>query len=262
MLVADDYGDAGLSGGDLVLSSSSAPGTTGQTSGGTYYGSSPSIVPSDNGITLDQVNDALRASPAWRRFMVQRFGNAGTAADPFPPPAIRLTDDDRKLLQADMERAGFVFPDGMEIDPAGNINQNQGFFAHWYYWAPALAAAAVLTLGFAGYGPLAGVLGGGGGAGATGAAVTTTAGTGAAVTGTALAGGAVAAGTAIPWTAIIGTGTALGTRLLTAGPSDLDLAPPSSTTAPPSSTTIGGMDTTTLVLLGAAALVLLLVVTR
>ena len=116
----------------------------------------PTTAPQNNGVTLNQFNDALRASPAWQAFM-QRSGQN--------PASVRLSDSQRQALQRELEGAGMVFPRGMEIDPAGNINQDQGMsrlWANpWFRWS-VIGGAALATMGAAGWGPLAGVMGGGG----------------------------------------------------------------------------------------------------
>lgn len=160
-------------------------------------------IPTENGVALDQLNDALRRSPAWQRFMIQRFGT--NPQDPTSAnPIVRLTDNDRRLLQSEIERYIGPFPDGMEIDPGGNVNQNQGFWAHWYFWVPALAAATIITMGVAGWGPLAGVLSAGGGGGAA-------AGVAAAGGGGAAAAAGTGAGTAA---AIVGAASAVVPRIV------------------------------------------------
>lgn len=121
--------------------------------------------PRDNGLTLDTFNDALRASPGWQAFM-QRNGAV-------PGRPIKLSDAQRQALKRELEAAGMVFPRGMEIDPAGNINQDQGVSRYWanpYIRAALFSGAALATMGAAGFGPLAGVLGGGGGSAAAGTA--------------------------------------------------------------------------------------------
>lgn len=204
------------------------------------------VIPTENGVALDRLNQALNASPAWQRFMIERFGtnpNDPTSANPI----IRLTDRDRKLLQSEIERFIGPFPSGMEIDPAGNINQNQGFFAHWYFWVPALAAATIVTMGVAGWGPLAGVLSAGGGGTAAG--------------GVALAGGGTAAaaaggGTAATIATIAGAAPGI-IRTVQNRNNQPTPNTPTSTTRPP--TTLGGVNlssTQWLVLAGVAALLL------
>lgn len=120
-------------------------------------------VPTDNGVTLDQFNQALRASPAWSDYLRRQGYQRPTEQ------AIKLNDRQRKGLQRELEATGMVFPKGMEIDPAGHINQDQGMSRLWanpvFRWS-VIGGVALASLGAAGWGPLAGVMGGGGGAGA------------------------------------------------------------------------------------------------
>lgn len=120
--------------------------------------------PTQNGVRLDQFNDALRQSPGWQQFM--RRQGYRLQGEP-----IRLSDTQRRALQAELTRAGVQFPKGMDIDPAGNINQaNQGVFQNKWVQVGLVSAAALATMGAAGYGPLAGLLSSGGGAAGGGAA--------------------------------------------------------------------------------------------
>jgi hypothetical protein len=124
-------------------------------------------IPTRSGLSLDAVNDALRASPAWQDF-IRRKGQAGGAR-------VKLSDADRRELETELARAGLVLPEGMNIDPAGNINEkNQGVFQNKWVQAGLIAGAAAATMGAAGFGPLAGLMGGSAGstAGGTAAAAT------------------------------------------------------------------------------------------
>lgn len=138
-------------------------------------------IPTDSGLTLDKVNDALRASPAWQDFM-RRKGQLGGR--------VKLSDADRRELETVLATAGVPMPKGMNIDPAGNINEsNQGVFQNKWVQAGLIAAAAAATMGAAGFGPLAGLLSSGGGAATGGTAAAATA------AGTTAAGGAGTAAT-------------------------------------------------------------------
>jgi hypothetical protein len=118
--------------------------------------------PTRNGIGLDQFNDAMRQSPAWRSFM-QRNGQ------PLDGRPIRLSEGQRQSLASELRRAGFALPNGVEVDPAGNINQdNTGFFEKTSVRIALAGAAAAATAGALGWGPLAGLLSSGGQAGAGG----------------------------------------------------------------------------------------------
>lgn len=148
-------------------------------------GVTPRTAPRDNGVALDQFNDGLRASPAWQAF-IQRSGFQ-------PGGRIKLSDSQRQALQRELEAAGVRLPEGMNVDPAGNINQVAGVLKNRWVQIGLGSAAALATMGAAGFGPLAGVLSGGGGgaaaaggAGAAGASGVGAAGTAAGVAGAAL----------------------------------------------------------------------------
>lgn len=133
-----------------------------------------STAPQENGLALDEFNAALRASPGWQSF-VQR---AGYRLDGSP---IKLSGDQRQALKRQLESTGVQFPKGVEIDQAGNVNQDQGASRYWnnpYVKIAIIGGAALATMGAAGFGPLAGAFGTGGaaGAGAGAAAGATTAG--------------------------------------------------------------------------------------
>lgn len=131
-------------------------------------------VPTENGVDLDRFNDALRASPAWQAF-VRRNGFQ-------PNGPVKLSGNQREALKRQLESTGIVFPKGMEIDPAGNVNQDQGvskIAGNKFVQIGLIAGASLATMGAAGFGPLAGMMGGA----STSAAAGTTAATVAGVTG-------------------------------------------------------------------------------
>lgn len=122
-------------------------------------------VPSRSGLTLDRINDAMRQSPAWRAFM-QRKGQ------PLDGRPIKLSERDRQELRVEMARAGFQIPSDMEIDPAGNFNEDDtGVFEKTSVRIALAVGAGVATAGALGWGPLAGMLSSGGGSAAGGGAV-------------------------------------------------------------------------------------------
>lgn len=134
-----------------------------------------SVAPTQNGIALDDFNAGLRASPAWQQFVQA----AGYKLDGSP---IKLTSHQRIALRAKLAQAGITLPPGVEIDPAGNVNQDQGWSR---YKKPvltglAIAGATLATMGAAGFGPLAGVMGHGAAAAAAGSGAGGTAATGSA----------------------------------------------------------------------------------
>jgi hypothetical protein len=82
-----------------------------------------------------------------------------------------LNDKQRKQVQAAIEKElGFQFPGGIEIDPAGNMNENEGV-GKWAKDPRTYLAigGAVTGLGALGVGPLAGLFSGASGAGAAAA---------------------------------------------------------------------------------------------
>jgi hypothetical protein len=101
-----------------------------------------------------------------------------------------LNDKDRERVKAAIERElGIKFPKGVEIDPAGNMNENEGVGKYAKDWKTYAAIGGAATgLGALGIGPLSGLFGAGAGAGSG-------AGAGAAASGAGAA-GAGAAGTA------------------------------------------------------------------
>ena len=120
--------------------------------------------PTDNGIGLDRFNDLMRAGPLWQNFMARAgYGTPGNLAT-----TIRLTDNQRRALQAELQAAGVMFDPGMEIDPAGNVNQDQSIFGNNKWVRFAIIGAAVAATVFGVPGLWGGFVGGGaGGAGAT-----------------------------------------------------------------------------------------------
>jgi hypothetical protein len=103
---------------------------------------------------IDQFNEQLRAMPEYQEFL------RSLGAD--PSGALRLTDSQRKQAERWVQtRYGNI--GNLEIDPAGNVNQDEGFSRHAKWMIPAAIGAATLGVGAAGAGPLAGLFGGGGG---------------------------------------------------------------------------------------------------
>lgn len=143
----------------------------------------PGAVPGKktNEVSLDAWNQAFRSSPEYVEFM-QSIG-----VDPSGP--IRLSDSQREQFKRYLQTKGIALPSGMEIDPAGNLNQNEGVgkYATNPWVLGGLAAGSMLIPGVgpavlgglksagAGIGKAVGIGGGAGGAGsaagtATGAA--------------------------------------------------------------------------------------------
>lgn len=76
-------------------------------------------VPTQNGPQLDGGNDAMRGTDWWQAYIASQ----GFKLDGSP---IRLNDNQRKELQRIAEQHGMRFDGHMQIDPAGNVNQDQG----------------------------------------------------------------------------------------------------------------------------------------
>jgi len=113
-------------------------------------------------VDLNTFNQSLRTSAFWRQWMQARGKN--------PDGPIQLSDAERTQLQRDLERTGVQFRGNLEMDPAGNMNQNEGFGKQAKRWGPIVGAAALTLFGIPGVMP--GLLSGGGAAagGAAGAA--------------------------------------------------------------------------------------------
>lgn len=126
-------------------------------------------------VALDQFNQSLRSSQFWRDWLRARGLN--------PDGPVKLTDQQRKQLQRDLAAIG-VDSKGLEIDPAGNLNQNEGFGKQAKRWGPVVGGAALMAFGipgvmpgmFAGGGAAAGGAAAGGAGAATGAGVASAAG--------------------------------------------------------------------------------------
>lgn len=115
--------------------------------------------------SIDQFNEALRANPEYRAFL-QSIG-----VNPNGP--LRLSDSQRRQARG-WVRSRYGNVGDLEVDPAGNLNQDEGFSRHAKWMIPAAIGAGTLGFGAAGMGPLAGLFGGSGSAagaaGASGAA--------------------------------------------------------------------------------------------
>ncbi len=139
---------------------------------------------------INRFNEQWRASPQYRQILTQVGAN--------PDGPLHLSNDQREAVKRLMEQAGFQIPKG-EIDPAGNVNEDEGFSKHAKWIIPAAIGAATLGVGALGAGPAAGLFGGLGGGSAAG--------------GGAAAGGALASSsipTSLAMGAVPGIGAAAG----------------------------------------------------
>ena len=82
-----------------------------------------------------------------------------------PSKPVKLSDAQRQAFRRYLESQGASFPSGIEIDAAGNMNENEGFGTQLKKWGPLAAGIAVTMFGIPGT-PIAGLLSGGGSAAA------------------------------------------------------------------------------------------------
>jgi hypothetical protein len=99
---------------------------------------------------IDQRNQGLRTNEGYRSFL------SSIGADPAGP--LKLSDQQRKQAEAYAQANGLGM-DGLQIDPAGNWNQDEGWSKHKKWAIPAAAGVGAIFGGPA----LLGALGGGGG---------------------------------------------------------------------------------------------------
>lgn len=141
---------------------------------------------------INQWNEQWRSSPLYQQGL-QAVG------EPTNGP-ITLDTNQRKLLQQWLQGQGVQFPKGVEIDPAGNMNEDEGFGKQLKKWGPIVGGGALMAFGIPGLMP--GLIGGAGAGGAGTAAASGTTFGGANAAGT--IGGSLTSGLA-------GTNSALGT---------------------------------------------------
>jgi hypothetical protein len=118
---------------------------------------------------LNDWNNTWRSSPYYTEIMMS------IGVDPTKP--MKLSDEQRKIVQSRLEQmAGQPFENGLEIDPAGNMNQNEGFGKQLKKWGPLAGGVALTLFGIPGVMP--GLLSGGASAAAPTAASAATGGGG------------------------------------------------------------------------------------
>jgi hypothetical protein len=107
---------------------------------------------------INQFNEQWRSSPLYQQGL-QAVG------EPTNGP-ITLDGNQRKMLLQWMQQQGVQVPQGAEIDPAGNANENEGFGKQLKKWGPIVGGAALTAFGIPGVMPglIGGGFGGGGGA--------------------------------------------------------------------------------------------------
>ena len=118
--------------------------------------------PRNEGQSLNQFNDQLRAHPEYQAFLRSIGAN--------PNGALRLSGAQRSQAERFVRSKFPDLPGKFQIDPAGNVNTDHGLSTAWsnpYFRYPLLAAGALGTAGALGaFGGAAGAAGTGGGAGA------------------------------------------------------------------------------------------------
>lgn len=88
---------------------------------------------SDGRYNRDRIFSSLGIAPGPDGDYGQRFG---------------LNDNDRKRVQAVIEQElALPFPKGIEIDPAGNMNEDEGFSVQLKRWAPTVLAGVLAIIG-------------------------------------------------------------------------------------------------------------------
>lgn len=111
---------------------------------------------------IDQFNQSLRSNEGYREFLRSMGVN--------PDGRVRLSDSQRKSAE-NWIRRNVADIGKLEVDPAGNINQNEGFGKQAKKWGPIAGAAAAAAFGVPGLFP--GLLTGGGTAAGTGGLIGT-----------------------------------------------------------------------------------------
>jgi hypothetical protein len=101
---------------------------------------------------LDQWNDAMRVSPGYVAYM-QSIGKPTNGN-------VTLSRSEQAGLERVLAAAGLPVQSGMHIDQGGNLNQKNRTGRNIAIGA-AITAGALATAGAAGFGPLAGAMGGG-----------------------------------------------------------------------------------------------------
>lgn len=84
---------------------------------------------------LNEFNQSLRANPDYREFQRSIGVN--------PDAPMHLSDQQRRRAAGWLAQQGFAMPEGLEIDPAGNLNQNEGFGKQLKKWGPIVAQGAL-----------------------------------------------------------------------------------------------------------------------
>lgn len=109
-------------------------------------------MPTKDGPGLNAFNDQIRASAPYQQWMQQNLNGR-----PMPgTPGGGLSDSERRALQQHLMANGVQFARGMEIDPAGNLNQDHGADAiAGKIGRFALSAAPIAANFIPGVGPLA-----------------------------------------------------------------------------------------------------------
>lgn len=149
-------------------------------------------------LTVDQWNEAMRASPLYQNFVQQRGLSTSRGG---------WSRGDQAAWERTLQANGIPIPSGMHIDQGGNLNQKNTLGRNAIITG-AVAAAALTGFGLAGMGPLSG-LSGAGAAGGAGTVGGTTAIHAVPPAVTAAGTGAGGWATQVPWLAGVGGTTAI-----------------------------------------------------
>lgn len=85
---------------------------------------------------INSWNEQWRSNPAYAQIL--------TAMGVDPSKQIKLSKSQQKTLQSTVEsQFGFKFPKGVEIDAAGNMNEDEGFGKQLKKWGPIIGQAAL-----------------------------------------------------------------------------------------------------------------------
>src|SRR5262245_11080544 len=93
-------------------------------------------------VQLDQFNQQLRSSQFYQDWIKAHGIQFG--------PGQGFSKDQRKAFQRDLEAIGVNFQ-GLEIDPAGNLNQPTGVGHALKKYGPIVGGAALLAFGIPGF---------------------------------------------------------------------------------------------------------------
>src|SRR5574341_960923 len=94
---------------------------------------------------INAFNETLRADPGYREYLASIGVDVNRS--------LGLSDSQRKQANQYLASRGYTLPGGLEIDPAGNVNQNEGFGKQLKRWGPIAGAGALAAFGLPGVFP-------------------------------------------------------------------------------------------------------------